>query len=81
MILCMWSQNADGEKFDEFEYPATDVANATSILVTELTDTASDEFMHSALEQWFKNGFQISNLPEDKHGRQFWNVRLTDMCN
>jgi hypothetical protein len=79
MILHMWVSDVDGVRNDDdnIRMFVNSRAHATSCLVTELHNTASDEFMDEALNQWFVSG-KVSELPENADKTVFWNVALLD---
>lgn len=76
MILRMWSTGPDGVVIEEDQGEFKSRAAATAFLAANLTDTASDEFLHLALAEWFSSG-KITMLSEDSKGKSFWNVELS----
>jgi len=76
MRLITWSTNLAGEPvnlMDNTEVEVSSFAEATAVLASNLAETASDDFLHDALKQWFDSG-KIEKLPEG--GEVFWNVEL-----
>ncbi len=74
MILKMWAANRVGESYDEREVSVDSLAEASAELVSELFNTASDEFLHKALTEWFTTG-KIDNL--DEGNDHTWNATLS----
>lgn len=74
MLLKMWSTNSDGVVLEEDQAEFTSRAAASAFLAVNLTETASDEFLHFALAEWFTTG-KISNLSEGN--TSFWNVEMS----
>lgn len=77
MILHMWTVDANGVTIeDEYYGMMSDKAEASAVLLRcERVETASDEFLHEALTQWFTTG-KITRLHEGND--QYWNVELVD---
>jgi len=78
LILQAWSTDFDGNMThaeDNWELEVVSGAEASAHLASELANTASDEFLHDALSEWFSKG-SIENLHEGND--VFWNVELTN---
>lgn len=74
----MWTTDPNGLQLGERESVPTDSReHATSLLVGELYESASDEFLHAALAEWFTEG-RIDKLSERVDNSAFWNVVLLD---
>lgn len=78
MKLHMWSCDSEGTIFEDDEDVVIEVATleeATAVIVRDLYETASDQFMHAALAQWFgDDNATIHMLPAGNN--TFWNVTL-----
>lgn len=73
----MQSTNPDGVVLETAEYPATDYAEASSMLVGELYSAAADSFLCDALRMWFTTG-KIDKISENVNDTAFWSVVLLD---
>jgi hypothetical protein len=75
----MWSTNPDGIEIEmeRESWVTRSREHATSLLASNLVQTASDEFLYAALSEWFTKG-RIDKLSECVDDSQFWNVVLVD---
>lgn len=78
MILKLHSVRANGEVTESEEIEVTSFAEASARLVESLYETASDQFLTDALQEWFTTR-KIDMLDETcGDAKSFWNASLSD---
>lgn len=77
MILRMWTTNFDGVILEDAKAIVRSRQEASTVLAGALFESATDEFFHDALTQWFVSG-KIDVLSENVNNTEFWNVALLD---